>query len=930
MNQINRQREIIDRLSIDEQLHSVMGDDAYNSSKRQEILSVLKSALMMGKAEVQNRFEIGGANTYFGGQVMRGNTFLIDQLVRIIFDVATRRAYPIAIKSTSEKLCIVAVGGYGRCELAPFSDVDLMFLIPYKETPYSEQIIEFILYMLWDLGLKVGHSTRSVDDVVRLAKRDLTIRTSVLDARWLWGDQTLFLELQKRFKSEVVDGTGAIFVEAKLKERDERHDRMGDTRYVVEPNLKEGKGGLRDLQTLFWLTRYLYGVGEVEELISLKVFTRQDVKRYRKALDFLSTVRCHIHYLTNRAEERISFDVQKAVGERMAYNDRAGSSGVERFMKHYFLIAKDVGDLTRVLCAVLEEQQKKRPFFRFSNGFSVLRRRTKIDGFLDDRGRITVKDKNAFKEDPLKLIRIFFEAQKHGLDVHPEALRLISRNLKLINNNVRKNSEANRLFIKMLIAKKNPEITLRRMNEADVFGKFIPDFGRVVAQMQYDMYHTYTVDEHTIRAIGLLSQLENGGLLDQLPNATQVVSEIQSRRALYVAVLLHDIAKGRGGDHSEIGSEVAKELCPRFGLSEEETETVAWLVLNHLIMSDTAFKRDFDDPKTINDFIEIVKSVERLRLLLVLTIVDIKAVGPKTWNSWKSGLLHGLFHRTLEAISGDMITDNRQARIVHAQESLREALKHWKSQQAEDFIATGYPSYWLTYGSDVHVRHANVVRLAKLNAESLYIDIRVDEEFEFSEITIYTPDHPGLFSQIAGAVALLGATIMDAKIVTMSDGMVIDSFSILDVNNQAYNQPRKLERLRVCISESLSGKVYLKRELAKLSKNRMIRKEEVFSVAPRIIFDNKASATDTVIEVNGRDRVGFLYDVTSAINSLGLKISSAHITTYGEHVVDTFYVKDIFGLKIDHEAKIDHIRAELTKAVKPTGKKTKVTVNSPS
>ena len=924
MDQIDKQRDIIDRLTIDAQLKAIIGDETYNLSKRREILSILKPALISSKAEVQRRFEVFGDNTECGGQAMRGNTFLIDQMVRIIFDFATSQAYPTANKSTSEKLCLVAVGGYGRAELAPFSDVDLMFLIPYKETPYSEQIIEFVLYMLWDMGLKVGHSTRSIDDVVRLAKQDITIRTSVLDARWLWGDQFLFKELQDRFKSEVVEGSGSDFVEAKLKERDERHERMGDSRYVVEPNLKEGKGGLRDLQTLFWLVRYLYGVHGVEELVPLKIFTRRDVTRYSKALNFLSTVRCHIHYLTNRAEERISFDVQKVVGERMAYNDRAGSSGVERFMKHYFLIAKDVGDLTRVLCAVLEDQQKKRPFFGLVKEFSGLRRRIKIDGFSDDRGRITVAEKNDFKEDQLKLIRIFSEAHKHNLDIHPEALRLISRNLSLINNDLRSSPEANHLFVKILTSRRNPENILRRMNESDVFGKFIPEFGKVVAQMQYDMYHTYTVDEHTIRAIGILSELENQRLSDQLPNATQVISEVQSRRALYIAVLLHDIAKGRGGDHSEIGSDIAKKLCPRFGLNQEETETVSWLVLNHLIMSDTAFKRDIDDLKTINDFIIIVKSVERLRLLLILTIVDIMAVGPKTWNAWKSGLLHGLFQRTLEVMSGDMITDNRDARIEYAKEDLRLALADWGRTQVEDFIAMNYPSYWLAYGRDVHFRHANIVKLAKLNDENLYIDTRIDEEFEYTEITVYTLDHPGIFSQIAGAVALLGATIMDAKIVTMADGMVMDSFSILDINNQAYNQPSKLEKLKLRITESLSGKIHLKKELAKLSKTRRSRKEDLFSVAPRIIFDNKASTTDTVIEVNGRDRVGFLFDVTSAINGLGLKINSAHITTYGEHVVDTFYVKDIFGLKIDHHVKIDRIRKELIKVVESKNKNMKL------
>jgi [protein-PII] uridylyltransferase len=913
MNQISQQRKIIDRLAVAEQLDAVLGEEAYESIRRPKLVAVLKTALQDGKDEVQRRFETGGV----GADVLRGNSFLIDQMMRIIYDLATTRAYRVANRTTSEQLSIVAIGGYGRGELAPYSDVDLMFVIPYKETPYCEQVIEFILYMLWDMGLKVGHSTRSVDDAIRLSKQDLTIRTAILDARWLWGDQALFAELIKRYQDDVVSGTGPKFVEAKLQERDDRHERMGDSRYVVEPNVKEGKGGLRDLQTLYWLSRYLYNVDEVDELVPLKVFTEQDVSRYRKACDFLWTVRCHIHYLTNRAEERVSFDVQKAIGERMEYTDRPGSSGVERFMKHYFLIAKDVGDLTRVLCAVLEDQQKKRAFFKLPGSFTGLRRRAKLDGFIDDRGRIMVENENAFKEDPLKLIRIFLDAQNNDLDVHPDALRLITRDLRLINKKLRDDPEANRLFLDIMTSKKDPETALRRLNEADVFGKFVPDFGRVVAQMQYDMYHTYTVDEHTIRAIGILSRIEDGSYAEDMPNASKAISEIQSRRALYVAVLLHDIAKGRGGDHSVLGAEVAMELCPRFGLNEEETETVAWLVLNHLVMSDVAFKRDIDDPKTIKDFVKVVKSVERLRLLAVLTVVDIRAVGPKTWNAWKSGLLRGLYQRTLEVMSGDMVTDNREHRIIHAKESLRERLKDWPEEEVEDFISTGYPAYWLAYDTEVHTRQAEIVREAKAKNENLHIDIRVDDEFEYTEITVYTPDHPGIFSQIAGAVALSGATIMDAKIVTMSDGMVMDSFSILDINNQAYNQPRQLARLQTRIEDTLASKLYLDQELEKASKSGLMKKEGLFSVVPRIIVDNSASTTDTVIEVNGRDRVGFLYDVTAALNGLGLKITSAHITTYGEHVVDTFYVKDIFGLKITGEPKLDLIREELLKAIEP-------------
>ena len=915
MNQISKRRGVINRINVQEEIEILFKNQDYNASKRNNIVKILKKALIGGNAEIKKRFESCVVKSDAGKNVLKDNTFLIDQLIRIIFDLATTRAYPAANRSTAEKISLVAIGGYGRGELAPYSDVDIMFLIPYKETPYSEQIIEFILYTLWDMGLKVGHSTRSIDDVIRLSKDDITIRTSVLDSRWLWGDQVLYQNLIDRFKSDVIEGSGPKFVEFKLKERNLRHNRMGDSRYVVEPNIKEGKGGLRDLQTLYWLVKYLFGISVFEQLLEIGIITQQDLKRYNKAYKFLWTVRCHIHFLSKRADERLSFDIQKAIGERMLYTDRAGTSGVERFMKHYFLIAKDVGDLTRVLCAVLEEQQKSKGLFKINMGLATLRRRNKIDGFNDEKGRINVIDKEAFKASPIKLIKIFYEAQKYNLDIHPNAIRLISENLKLVNNSLRNNDAANEVFLKILTAKTNPEQALRLMNEAGVLGKFIPDFGRVVAQMQYDMYHTYTVDEHTIRAIGILSRIENGTYSDDMPNSSEAMSMIQSRRALYVSVFLHDIAKGRGGDHSQIGAEIAMSLGPRLTLSEEETETVVWLVLNHLLMSDTAFKRDVDDPKTVQDFVNKVKSIERLRLLTILTVADIKAVGPKTWNSWKSGLLRSLFQRSLEILSGDRVIEHRKERIEHAKNVFRKRIEGPEKGFFEDFISKGYDKYWLTYNVEVHIRHAGIVKHAHENNLNLHIDVKVDNEFEYTDITVYTQDHPGIFYQIAGAVALSGATIMDAKIVTMSDGMVLDSFSIVDINNQAYKRTNQLDRLKTRIEDVLSGKLNLEIELSKTMKQNSTKKEQLFSVATRVITDNSASTSDTVIEVNGKDRARFLYDVTRALNRLGLRINSAHITTYGEHVVDTFYVKDIFGLKINHKSKLEKIRSELVNAV---------------
>src|SRR5690242_6975677 len=662
-------RAIIRRRALEEALAHLVEDVPHGADlPRPKVLALVRDALTAGRTEIRRRFEEPGPLKNDGPALLVATSFLMDQLIRVIFDFAEGKAYPAANPSAAERLSVVATGGYGRGELAPLSDIDLLFLRPYKQTPRGEQIVEFMLYLLWDLGLKVGHATRTVEESLRYADRDHTIRTALLEARYIWGDRELFDELVKSYAQRFTGGDGRDFVEAKLTERDQRHARMGDSRYVVEPNVKEGKGGLRDLHTLFWIAKYIYRVDDVEKLVDQKVLSSKEAHRFERAQDFLWTVRCHLHFLTERAEDRLTFDRQTEVGRRMRYTDHAGTRGVERFMKHYFLIAKDVGDLTRIFCAELEAEQERRPRFSWKPWAS---RKRSIEGFAIDAGRVDVARESAFRDDPVNLLRIFHVAQENGLDIHPRALRLITQSLKLIGPKLRADAEANRLFMAMLTSPKEPEITLRRLNEAGVFGRFVPDFGRVVAQMQYDMYHTYTVDEHSIFAIGILHKIEMGALKEELPLASEIIHTIDSRRALYMAVLLHDIAKGRGGDHSELGAQVADRVGPRFALSAEETETAAWLVRFHLLMSNTAFKRDIDDPQTIRDFAEKVQSPERLRLLLILTVADIRAVGPKTWNGWKAALLRELYHRALDLMSGGLVAEKRYARIAAAQGAVR-------------------------------------------------------------------------------------------------------------------------------------------------------------------------------------------------------------------------------------------------------------------
>ena len=500
------------------------------ADQRAAVLQLFKQAVRDGQAEVRRRFDAGATGT----EVVRCLCYLADQMVRMVHDHVTQRLYPTANPSTGELLSLVALGGYGRGELAPQSDIDLLFLLPYKMTPRSEQVVEEMLYLLWDVGYKVGHATRSVDDCMRLSKSDTVISTSLLEARWLWGDQGLYLELRQRYDKEIRNagrkGRAATkFIEAKLAERDKRHKKMGDTRYSLEPNIKDGKGGLRDLHTLFWIAKFLYNVDDIAALVSEGVFTRAEVKRFQKAQSYLWILRCHLHYLTGRPEERLTFDMQMEIAPRLGYTAHAGSRDVERFMKHYFLVAKDVGDLTRIFCAALEAEHDRRSRFRLP----LLAGRRRFAGFRLEGDRLTVKDPKIFAEKPTEMLRIFKVAQENDLDIHPEVLRWITQNLKHVDKALREDATANEIFLSILTSPKDPETALRRLNEAGVFGRFVPDFGRVVAQMQYNMYHHFTVDEHTIFALGILHDIEQGRLAEIAPIATEVVHKVLSRRVLY-------------------------------------------------------------------------------------------------------------------------------------------------------------------------------------------------------------------------------------------------------------------------------------------------------------------------------------------------------------------------------------------------------------
>ena len=881
----------------------------YRDRMRSELLAALKAVNTAGRVRARELLSEDGSGLRCAARI----SWLQDQIISVLHDFTLNHVFSAGRAPESTRLAVAAVGGYGRGTLAPGSDIDLLFLLPARPAAWSEPAIEFMLYILWDLGFKVGHATRSIEECISLSRSDMTIRTATLEARYICGAASLFEELTLRFDREIVRNTGPEFIAAKLAERDERHRKAGDTRYLVEPNIKEGKGGLRDLHTLFWIAKYFYHVRDPAELVKLGVLSRKEYELFRKAEDFLWAVRCHIHFLTGKAEERLSFDIQREIAACLGYQPHPGLSSVERFMKHYFLVAKDVGDLTRIFCATLEDQQAKdAPGLTGVISRFTRRRRRKIAGtldFVEDHGRITIANADVFRNDPVNLIRLFHIADINGLEFHPDALKQVTRSLRLINNALRENEEANRLFLSILTSPRDPTFLLRRMNEAGVLGRFIPDFGKIVAMMQFNMYHHYTVDEHLIRSVGVLAGIDRGREKDAHPLTYQIMPSIEDRVALYVAVLLHDIAKGRPEDHSVAGAKVARKLCPRFGLTPKQTELVVWLIEEHLTMSMVAQTRDLNDRKTILDFAEKVQSMERLKMLLVLTVCDIRAVGPGVWNGWKGQLLRTLYYETELVISGGFSELSRGERAKFARETLREALADWSVKERTAYARLHYDPYLLTVPLEDQVRHARFIREVDRAKQPLATMVQTHSFHAITEITVLSPDHPRLLTVIAGACAAAGANIVDAQIFTTSDGRALDTILVNRAFADDADEMRRAATIGRMIEDVLSGRKRLPEVIATRARGR--RRSRAFTVQPAVTISNTLSNKFTVIEIECLDRPGLLSEVTAVLSDLSLDIASAHITTFGEKVIDTFYVTDLVGQKVTNESRQANITARL-------------------
>ncbi|HEV2081516.1 MAG TPA: [protein-PII] uridylyltransferase [Brevundimonas sp.] len=835
---------------------------------RVAVAPLVRALLDVGRDRATRRLEAGGN----GVEVARLFSQAADDAVVALWDFAALRLYPAANPTQAERLSLLAVGGYGRGVLAPHSDLDLLFLRPWKTTPRAEQVTEFVLYVLWDLGLKVGSAARSLDECLKLAKSDMTVRTALLEARPLAGDAGLADQLIDRFRMQVRKADPRPFIAAKLAERDARHAKAGAVRNRVEPNVKDGKGGLRDLNALFWIARGLSPDSPDGEATLADILTARERRLFAEAFDFLWRVRHHMHLIAGRAVESLTFDLQPEVARRMGWRGRGDEPAVERFMRRYFIVAGDVGSLTRAFSAQLEARGQKATM-TLSRLFAPRPKKLSADGFLIVGGRLSVTGPQVFAADPVKLLDLFRVMDAEDLDLHPDAFAAVSRSLNLVTPQLRRNPEAARAFLDVLARGQRPYRVLSVMNAVGLLGRFLPEWGRIVGQTQFNMYHAYTVDEHTLQAVGIINDIQRGKLKDEHPLASEIVHRIADPEALMLGMLLHDVGKGGDRGQLEDGAIAARRACQRLGVEARRIELVCWLVANHLALSDTAQKRDVSDPATVRAFAETVGDPERLRMLLVLTAADVRAVGPGVFNSWKGGLMRDLFLRV------DALFRGEDSGAVDPAEGFEDLLDRARaSGAAADAV--------VDREADRHGGRAT------------------------TRVAVAAPDRPRLFADLAAVLAAEGADVVGARIGSAGNGVTLDVFEVQDGAARPYglDEPRRLSRLLARLTEAAGPASTAMAPLPPAAPN---ARRAAFEVRPVVAVDLDTVEDAAVVEVSGPDRPGLLAALAGALADGGWQVRSAHVAGFGERVVDAFYLTDRDGAKPRPGRRLDALRDAL-------------------
>ncbi len=882
-------------------LRDLMATEPDRNRFRGQAIDHLKGVLGHERALINAALRAGDKGTSTAKRLCALN----DRILLGAFDCA-RHLVDDKSGVLARSVTLIAVGGYGRGTIAPFSDVDLLFLVPKADDPASQTFMRSFLPLLWDIGLKVGHATRTRSEAIALAREDMTIRTTLLERRFLRGDTAAFDRFVTRFRQVILGDFQRGFIEAKLAEREMRHARTGDSRYQVEPNIKEGKGGFRDLHSLFWILASLYPDARARDLVREGVLTHDDVHRFRRAADFLWTVRAHMHFLSEGPQERLDFSLQRQIAAFGTYRGKEGMKAVERFMRRYFFNAREVGHLTRVLCTSLELSTPQTSW-RLPRLFN--QRDRDVNGFPDlclRQDRLMPREEVLERATNADLLAPFSAAQVTDHAIHPDALRWIGVARKRRKLAFRNDPDALALFLSILCHEKDPGSTLRLLNETGLLGDLLPAFGKIVAMMQFSLYHHYTVDEHLLIAMKVLRRLERGELVDDFPLVSRLIRGIRHRRALHVAVLLHDVAKGRKEDHSIAGARVVKRLGPKLGLSAAETETAAWLVRHHLLMSDIAQTRDLADDRTARDFAHEVQTIERLNLLLILTVCDMHAVGPGVCSAWKRQLLRTLYFQTEPLLSGGFsFLSNAGATAPFAHEMHS---RGWDQDAIDTHIARHYRPYWRRATLARQVAQAELLRTCRRDGQKLCASFNTDTSTGFTEINFATEDRPGLLSLIAGGLASAGASIVEAQTSQTRDGMAADAVTLGRTLREDADENKRIERLIARVEQVIGGDFPLQEHSFR---SKRMAKSKLFPVTAEVMLNNCFSDRFTVIEVKGQDRMGLLYDLVRELESHHFLLASAHVTTYGERAIDVFYVTDRAHQKITDPAEQKRIEDKL-------------------
>ncbi|KAF0221793.1 MAG: protein-PII [Geobacteraceae bacterium] len=872
--------------------------------KRPLYLAACKHFLNHYREEIKTRHRAGAS----GEWGVKAVTAMIDTLVKKLYRSITRDL--TNGRQSREQLTLVAIGGYGRGELNPYSDIDLMFLHNGKDAQGVEDIAQKLLYFFWDMRLDVGYSVRTMQDCVEMANSDMTVKTALLDSRFLIGSRLLYKDFQKVMLTQIVGKRSDAFIREKLVELKKRREKYGSSVYILEPNIKESEGGLRDLHSALWVAKIKYKITDPRELIMKGVLSEEELAAYCDALSYLWRIRNEMHYLAGRKNDQITFDAQGKLAAFLGYADNGKVLAVEEFMRDYYLHANKVEHFSSLLLSKCVRREE--------GAFKILGyfvRRPVGEGFYVLRGELVIPDESVIEKEPARLMKIFEYAQKQGVALHINVKGLVRRSLHLVNDKFRRNKEVNHSFFNILRSEKGVAETLQMMHHLEFLNRFIPEFGNLFCKVQHDLYHIYTVDTHSLFAVEEIVKLWRGEHDEDLPLLTQLAREVDKRELLLLAVLFHDIGKGEGGGHADKGADLMPTIARRMGLSKEDTERLEFLVRNHLLLAHIAQRRDLHDEKMIIQFARQMGTSENLKMLYLLTYADIKAVGPDVWTEWKALLLQELYEKAFQVLErGDFKLEARSERVKKVKRKVLELLgDEYPQALVKEELRAISTRHILSNPSRVLADHVKIL-LALGNATFI---TRVEHELErgYSSFTICTVDVPGLFSMITGVMAANGMNILGAQIHTSGNGKALDILQVNSPQGFVITDESRWKRLEEDMRLVLEGKIHVRTLVEKRQRPTLLTEKPKPRFPSRVEIDNEVSADYSVIDIYTHDKVGLLYRITSTLTELGLYIGVSKISTKVDQVADVFYVKDIFGHKVTSEEKLEEIKNRLLKAI---------------